>query len=181
MNIKSDFLKEKIPLFKDISYQRFLGLAVFTAVLASIIIASGTSFWWKLIITLIAIAIILLSGDDLKSDDKDEHYRIWFGSVFLVWVMLEIPLGIYSFQTTEQKIYTQREDSPADVNLSAPKEVTVLFYDSDTLEQIGSRKTDSKNTNQLKFWESVTGEKTYIEYFPFMKYKEKSIYIHTKL
>lgn len=178
MNIKSDFLKEKIPLIKDISYQRFLAILMSAAVLASIIVAIGQAFWFKLIITLVGVGIILVSADDQKSEDRPEHYRKWFGSLFILWLLLEIPLGLTAMQTKTENLYTERAPIAKDANLSAPVEVSILFFNSDTLEQVDTRTALNTEPEKLKLFESVVGKETYIDYFPFLKYEEAEKYIH---
>lgn len=51
----------------------------------------------------------------------------------------------------------------------------ITFYDNNTTSVLGHEW--SRNDDEVKFYSSISGKETYIEYFPFIKFKKKHRFI----
>lgn len=194
MNIKSEFLKQTIPLFPNFSVAILLFSIVLGGFLSLGIIAFGQGVWIKLLALVIGMVILLTWTFDktlTKMEDRDTLLKKGLGIFVLTILIIEAPLYFNAHSKKEtsnisivvldktrdgERIPDNDNDDANDKYIQIKYQL-VLFYDLDTTKQIEYRKVQENEKKELSVYDNIVGKETFIDYFPFFIYTETFRYI----
>ena len=193
MNIKSELLNKTTKWFPNFTLGA-LGFSIVASVILSlVIIGVGVGIYLKLIAAGLGLVTIFIWTFDSSITDKKNRnkvLKVGFGIFILTSILIEIPLYFkskntytYPIKIVETEHYRDGDRIPDNDNVSANdkfkqiKYYRILFFDTRTNHQIGSRKFNIGEENQMKIYTDIIGKEIYYDYFPFFVFSEEFKYL----
>jgi len=194
LNLRSHIESSWNKVFKDIewiSLESFL-FALFTGVTFSFLIISwDAGFILKLIMYVVFPVGILATAADIREAERKRNYARR-GMMAMLLAVLICEGGLYHYSSFEEKFditvitkeVNETENSGGcgkkqqnELTGSVTQYVVIELYDVKNNEKLARHKILKSDQELVDFYKDITGVRIYIDYKPFIKFKEKFEYV----
>ena len=177
MDIKSTVNKPVFG-FESITVGSLLFSILYGFALSIIIIAAGQATALKVLMIFGTLAMMAGVLGNLGGEEKKTEIKKVLIVIFFALIVCEVGLYHHSSydETTPITVITTKKIDPGK---STYLYVVIKYHNNITNEVLAEHKINKNDPDTIKFYKNVDGVRSYIEYTPFITYKEKIEYKRT--